>query len=158
MWPRRFREHTILDQEDFNRHCDHIHFNPVRHGLAKSPAEWEKSSFRQFVEKGLYKQDWGRHADKAIVEMGLEQVMVGFLLLLLSNGMTLNGQVNVCGDRVFSRLLSAIFATPLVTRLPAGLRVTRICPLISKVSPKFRLCFLVCLSQRPNTFQWDVSS
>ena len=72
VWQRRFWEHTLMDQEDFNRHCDYIHYNPVRHGLAKSPAEWEKSSFGKYVEKGLYKQDWGRHADKAIVEMDLE--------------------------------------------------------------------------------------
>lgn len=37
IWQRRFWEHAIRDQEDFNRHCDYIHYNPVKHGLVRSP-------------------------------------------------------------------------------------------------------------------------
>ncbi|MFO7889401.1 MAG: transposase [bacterium] len=29
VWQRRFWEHTIRDQRDYNRHFDYIHFNPV---------------------------------------------------------------------------------------------------------------------------------
>jgi len=36
-----------------------LHYNPVKCGLVNSPSEWEHSSFREFVEKGLYRQDWG---------------------------------------------------------------------------------------------------
>ena len=72
IWQRRFWEHVICDQADYNRHCDYIHYNPVKHGLVNSPLEWKYSSFRKFVEKGLYGQDWGRSVIKELLEMDLE--------------------------------------------------------------------------------------
>ena len=72
IWQRRFWEHAIRDQTDFNRHCDYIHYNPVKHGLVNSPLEWEYSSFRKFVEKGLYCQDWGQSPAKELLKMDLE--------------------------------------------------------------------------------------
>ena len=72
IWQRRFWEHAIRDQTDFNRHCDYIHYNPVKHGLVNSPLEWEYSSFRKFVEKGLYCQDWGQSPVKELLKMDLE--------------------------------------------------------------------------------------
>lgn len=32
IWQRRFWEHALRDQQDFNAHVDYIHFNPVKHG------------------------------------------------------------------------------------------------------------------------------
>ena len=46
IWQRRYWEHTIRDERDFAAHLDCIHFNPVKHGLADSPADWPFSSFR----------------------------------------------------------------------------------------------------------------
>ena len=40
-------------------HCDYLHYNPVKHGLAVTPYAWPYSSFRRFVERGLYQQNWG---------------------------------------------------------------------------------------------------
>jgi putative transposase len=56
---RRFWEHTIRDESDFCRHCDYIHYNPVKHGLVDAPRDWPHSSFYKFVEKGLYPESWG---------------------------------------------------------------------------------------------------
>ncbi|MHC4984233.1 MAG: REP-associated tyrosine transposase [Planctomycetota bacterium] len=42
VWQRRFWEHTIRDARDFDRHVDYIHANPVKHGLAERPADWDK--------------------------------------------------------------------------------------------------------------------
>lgn len=72
IWQRRFWEHTVRNQEDFNKHCDYIHYNPVKHGLVASPGEWEYSSFNDFVSKGLYVSDWGKEAGKELLEMNLE--------------------------------------------------------------------------------------
>lgn len=36
VWQRRFWEHQIRDEQDYARHVDYIHYNPVKHGLAKS--------------------------------------------------------------------------------------------------------------------------
>ncbi|MDZ4159532.1 MAG: transposase [Anaerolineaceae bacterium] len=59
VWQRRFWEHTIRDLEDYHRHLDYIHFNPVKHGLVKNVAAWDWSSFHRFVKMGYYAPDWG---------------------------------------------------------------------------------------------------
>lgn len=59
LWQRRFWEHLIRDDIDFVRHCDYIHYNPVKHGLCKSPKEWLFSSFHRFVDEGVYSEGWG---------------------------------------------------------------------------------------------------
>ena len=58
VWQRRFWEHTIRDEADYAAHMDYTHFNPVKHGLAASAAEWPFSSFQRCVRKGLYPADW----------------------------------------------------------------------------------------------------
>ena len=58
VWQPKFFEHTIRDQEDFGRHLDYIHYNPVKHGLARCPHEWEWSSFRRWVRHDGYARDW----------------------------------------------------------------------------------------------------
>ena len=45
--------------DDFRRHLDYIHYNPVKHGLAQSPAEWPWSTFHRYVAKGVYEPEWG---------------------------------------------------------------------------------------------------
>jgi putative transposase len=59
VWQRRFREHRIRDPEDFTAHLDYLHYNPVKHGLAKSAGEWRFSSFHTYVERGVYGRNWG---------------------------------------------------------------------------------------------------
>jgi len=59
VWQRRFWEHWIRDDDDFQRHCDYIHYNPVKHGYAATPAAWPHSTFQRFVERGIYPPDWG---------------------------------------------------------------------------------------------------
>ncbi|MEA2082642.1 MAG: transposase [Thermodesulfobacteriota bacterium] len=59
IWQRRFWEHRITDQKDFNTHVDYIHYNPVKHGLAIVPIDWEYSSFQRYVNAGIYEREWG---------------------------------------------------------------------------------------------------
>lgn len=58
-WQRRFWEHMIRDNEDFVRHVEYIHYNPVKHGLVDTPRDWEYSSFHRYVRAGLYDEMWG---------------------------------------------------------------------------------------------------
>ncbi|VUX46674.1 conserved hypothetical protein [Candidatus Defluviicoccus seviourii] len=58
IWQRRFWEHAIRDDEDYAAHMDYVHFNPVKHGLAASPADWPYSTFKSCVDRGLYPEDW----------------------------------------------------------------------------------------------------
>jgi putative transposase len=59
LWQRRFWEHTIGDESDFERHVDYVHFNPVKHGLVARVRDWPHSSFHSYVRRGLLPQDWG---------------------------------------------------------------------------------------------------
>ena len=57
IWQRRFWEHTIRDEKDYENHLDYIHYNPVKHGLVKSPKDWPWASFRRYVRLGVYDKD-----------------------------------------------------------------------------------------------------
>jgi len=72
IWQRRFWEHQIRDQEDFNRHCDYIHYNPVKHRLVDDPKKWEFSTIHRFIEKGVYPRHWGGFMTNDIISMDLE--------------------------------------------------------------------------------------
>ncbi len=57
-WQRRYWEHQIREERDYERHCDYIHWNPVKHGLADHPGNWPYTSFHQFVKRGVYPRHW----------------------------------------------------------------------------------------------------
>jgi putative transposase len=63
LWQRRFWEHRIRDEEDLQHHVEYIHFNPVKHGLARCVAEWPHSSFHRFVANGWLPADWAGDAE-----------------------------------------------------------------------------------------------
>ena len=63
IWQRRFWEHTIRDADDFARHVDDVHFNPVKHGLVARAIDWPHSSFKRAVARGDYPADWARAND-----------------------------------------------------------------------------------------------
>lgn len=69
LWQRRYYDHIIRDTEDFARHLDYLHFNPVKHALASRPAAWPWSSFRQWQDRGLYPEDWGCYEPENIRDM-----------------------------------------------------------------------------------------
>lgn len=59
IWQRRFWEHAIRDENDFRRHLDYIHYNPVKHKLVQNVVDWPFSSFHRYVRSGIYDSDWG---------------------------------------------------------------------------------------------------
>ncbi len=72
VWQRRFWEHEIRDDRDFEAHCDYIHYNPVKHGFVDRPADWAYSSFRKAVQEGYYPKDWGICEPESIRNMEFE--------------------------------------------------------------------------------------
>ncbi len=60
LWQRRFWEHAIADDDDYARHFDYVHWNPVRHGLVGAARDWPWSTFHRWVGLGVYADDWGR--------------------------------------------------------------------------------------------------
>jgi putative transposase len=64
-WQRRFWEHLIRDEEDFARHMDYIHWNPVKHGYVSQAKNWPYSTFHRLVRDGVYPADWGGADNKS---------------------------------------------------------------------------------------------
>ena len=58
IWQRRYWEHTLRDENDYARHVDCIHFNPVKHRHVRRVRDWPYSSFHRMVRLGVYPQDW----------------------------------------------------------------------------------------------------
>jgi putative transposase len=65
IWQRRYWEHTLRDELDFERHVDYIHFNPVKHGHVSRVRDWPYSTFHQMVKLGVYPEDWVGDAKNA---------------------------------------------------------------------------------------------
>jgi len=63
VWQRRYYEHTIRDEKDFNRRMDYIHYNPVKHGYVKRANDWSFSSFHKYLKHGYYEKEWYDLAD-----------------------------------------------------------------------------------------------
>jgi putative transposase len=70
LWQRRFWEHTIRDEYDFERHVDYIHFNPVKHGLVTRVCDWPYSSFHRYVRQGVLPVDWAGEVDEGGLKFG----------------------------------------------------------------------------------------
>ena len=72
IWQRRFWEHTVQDDADFESHFDYIHYNPVKHGHVQRPCDWPWSSFHRWVRAGHYNRNWGANHGPAetIVDAG----------------------------------------------------------------------------------------
>lgn len=58
IWQRRFWEHTIDGEEDFENHFDYIHYNAVKHGLVERAVDWKWSSFHRYVREEIYDANW----------------------------------------------------------------------------------------------------
>ncbi|MDT3683953.1 MAG: transposase [Pseudorhodoplanes sp.] len=70
IWQRRYWEHTLRDENDFERHADYIHFNPVKHGHVSRVADWPYSSFQRFVKLGIYPEDWAGNLEDHKIAFG----------------------------------------------------------------------------------------
>ena len=53
-WQKRFWDHVIRNEIDLENHIHYIHFNPVKHGYATDPNQWQNSSFHEWQKRGAY--------------------------------------------------------------------------------------------------------
>ena len=58
IWQRRYWEHLIRDEADFQAHMDYVHINPLKHGLVECVADWPYSTFHRLVVAGVYPRGW----------------------------------------------------------------------------------------------------
>ena len=64
-WQKRFWDHIIRDDKDFENHLHYIHYNPVKHGHITDPRDWKDSSYIEWEKRGLYPSvfDWDEPND-----------------------------------------------------------------------------------------------
>ena len=59
IWQRRYWEHLIRDEQDYENHVNYLHFNPVKHGYVERAVDWPYSSIHKHLSKGILRRDWG---------------------------------------------------------------------------------------------------
>jgi putative transposase len=64
IWQRRFWEHTLRDEQDYQNHFDYLHFNPVKHRLVDRVSKWPYTSFQYWVKQGVYTDNWGSNIEE----------------------------------------------------------------------------------------------
>jgi putative transposase len=58
VWQKRYWEHTIPDEADFEAHVNYVHINPVKHGYVKRASDWPHSSIHRYIRDGIVSADW----------------------------------------------------------------------------------------------------
>ncbi len=69
IWQRRFWEHKIRNDLDYQRHIDYIHYNPVKHGYVSIPSQWQYSTIHDYIRNGVYPFDWGSDNNFDMIEV-----------------------------------------------------------------------------------------
>ena len=59
IWQRRYWEHLIRDDNDYQAHVNYIHYNPVKHGYVKQANHWPHSSIQRYIKNGDVNENWG---------------------------------------------------------------------------------------------------
>ncbi|WP_298625550.1 transposase [uncultured Legionella sp.] len=63
IWQRRFWEHFIRNEKDYEHHLNYIHFNPVKHGYVTRASDWPYSSIHRDIKLGLLSTNWASKHD-----------------------------------------------------------------------------------------------
>jgi len=70
LWQRRYWEHLIRNDLDYQRHVDYIHWNPVKHNLVTQVKDWPHSSFHSFVRRGVLPENWASALPEDEIQTG----------------------------------------------------------------------------------------
>ncbi len=73
-WQRRYWEHCITTDLDYQHHLDYIAMNPLKHGLVARVVDWPYSTFHRDVKRALYSLDWAGVSGKFDLTTGGEPV------------------------------------------------------------------------------------
>tara|TARA_R110001599_G_scaffold197925_2_gene394596 strand:+ start:1646 stop:2176 length:531 start_codon:yes stop_codon:yes gene_type:complete len=69
IWQRRYWEHLIRDELDYERHIDYIYYNPVKHGYVDMPVDWPYSSIDRFIENVIMSNTWSVGETEMLVNL-----------------------------------------------------------------------------------------
>jgi putative transposase len=48
IWQRRYWEHLVRDESDYEKHVDYVDYNPAKHGYVERVSEWPHSTFHRY--------------------------------------------------------------------------------------------------------------
>ena len=65
VWQIKYWGHTIESPDDFERHFDYVHYNPVKHGDVRCPHQRPWSTFHRWVEAGADPRHWACWEDES---------------------------------------------------------------------------------------------
>ena len=57
LWQKRYWEHTVRDDRDFEAHVNYLHINPVKHGHVKRAVDWPYSTLHRYIRDGSLPAD-----------------------------------------------------------------------------------------------------
>ncbi len=63
IWQRRYWEHLIRDEDDYEKHINYIHHNPVKHGYVNKAIDWPYSTIHDYIAKGILTCDVGHEGE-----------------------------------------------------------------------------------------------
>ncbi|MEC4748544.1 hypothetical protein [Methylomicrobium sp. Wu6] len=69
---KRFFGYVLRGDQDFARHMNFLHYNPVNQGLVKLVADWPYSTFFQYVQQGVYPLSWRMESQMNELQAGIE--------------------------------------------------------------------------------------
>ena len=58
LWQRRFWDHHIRDEQDYQNHIRYCWGNPVKHGFVARAADWPYSSIHRDIRLGRVEPEW----------------------------------------------------------------------------------------------------
>jgi putative transposase len=58
LWQKRYWEHTIRNEKDFEAHVNYVHINPVKHGYVSRAVDWKHSTIHRYIKVGIVNEDW----------------------------------------------------------------------------------------------------
>ena len=58
LWQKRYWEHTIRTDRDFEAHVNYEHINPVNHGYVARAIDWLHSTIQRYAKRGMAPKDW----------------------------------------------------------------------------------------------------
>ena len=64
IWQRRFWEHHIRDEADFDAHVRYCWGNPVKHGLVGRAVDWPHSSIHRDIRLGRVEPEWAGESEE----------------------------------------------------------------------------------------------
>ena len=73
LWEKMCHTQRLKDETDFANRLDAMHYVPVQHGWVDKPEAWPYSSYRTWLDQGLYQEGWGWKLPENLAGKGVRE-------------------------------------------------------------------------------------